>query len=249
MPLSIDPDVSTVPQVTLKVIAKSPTGECLALADVCQPLPSRLTKYFNKGDGVIDLGANVGQMARTFASAVGLDGSVLAVEADPYTAMMGRFFCSNYPHIQYLPVAVADQATCLPLYQDGENIRRQSLWRSNLTTDSDYALMVPALPLDLIAPSVPNLAAIKVDIQGAEGLMLAGATETLKRTNLTWCVEIWQDGLIRAGSSVMDVSAIFDFYGWRVVGADWATVIDYAEQFPEKVQDIIVRHRTSPISE
>lgn len=207
------------------------------------PLYSPLTKYLQPGDGVLDLGACVGQMARTFAHAVGPKGCVLAIEASPITAMMGRMLCSTYPNIHMVPLAVADRCGLAVLSLDADNLRRNSLWRANLTNDSPNTLLTAALTLDLIAATVPNLKAIKVDVQGAEGAMLEGASKTLQRTDLTWCVELWSQGFVNAGYSVKYVAEYFSEYGWYPVGDTWEGVLVKADEKPEGTQDVILQHK------
>ncbi len=209
-------------------------------------LPSKLEPYLQVGDGVLDLGANVGQMARTFANCVGPDGYVLAVEAEPYNAMLCRLLSQDHPQIHTLPVAVAEASGTRTLHLDGENLRRQSLWRANLTTDSPHTVLVPTLSLDTLAAAVPKLAAIKIDVQGAEFAVLSGGQATLNKRYLTWCVELWENGLCAAGSSVRQVVDVLRGFGWEPATTTWPDVLAKVDAKPHGVQDVVLRHRDNP---
>ena len=211
------------------------------------PLPCPLTPYLKPGDGVLDLGANVGQMARTYAAAVGPEGYVLAVEADPQNATLCFLLAQTDPQIHVLPVAVAEACGVRVLHRDGANMRRQSLWRANLTHDSAQTVLVPTLTLDTLARAVPKLAAIKIDVQGAEFAVLAGGQATLNNPHLTWCVEFWDKGLRAAGSSAKQVADVFQGFGWHPADTTWAEVLVKVEAKPHGVQNIVMRHRDNPL--
>jgi hypothetical protein len=71
--------------------------------------------------------------------------------------------------------------------------------------------------LDNLARTVPNLRAIKMDVQGAECHVLDGAQETLGR-DLVWAVELWPAGLKNAGRSIDELAQVFLDHGYQVVG-------------------------------
>lgn len=204
-----------------------------------------LSAYLAPGDGVLDLGANVGEYTRGFAALVGPTGYVLAVEADPRNAIICGSLAEDTPQVRVVAAAVADRCGIAALSIDAENSRRNSLWRANLTHDSALVITVPTLTVDAIAPDVPHLKAIKVDVQGAEGLMFRGATRTLERTDLVWWVELWPVGLARAGTRMSALVADLQVQGWRPEGTTWLDVLARAEQHPQGVQNVLLRHRAT----
>jgi len=230
------------PVVSLELHAHDQAGQEVPLS-IWPARPCKLSPYLKPGDGVLDIGANVGQLARDFAERAGPDGFVLAVEPDMFTATMCAMLASEVPQIQVLPVAVAEANGVRVLHLDAENVRRHSLWRGNLTTDSPSTRLVPTLTLDDLARRVPKLAAIKVDTQGAEFAVLGGGQATLNRHGLTWCVELWPQGLARAGSSVRQVVDTFAGFGWHPVDQPWSAVLDLFEARPEATQDVILQRR------
>lgn len=178
---------------------------------------------------MLDIGANVGAYARYFADHVGATGYVLAVEPDPDTAMVCAMRAAQYPQIHVRHAAVTSRSGMVPLYRDRKDHRRNSLWPCNVIALEDEAVMVPAVTLDNLAVEVPKLRIVKIDAQGAEADILAGATETLQRDDLLWIVELWPLGLQSAGASVRDVTSWFARYGWEPAGhRSWEHVCDDA---------------------
>ncbi len=128
------------------------------------------------GGTFIDIGAHVGLFAVPASAAVGPTGTVVAFEPDPANRTLlqrnlDRHGCEN---ATVVPAAVADR--------DGE----MQLARSRFNTgdhrlsEASGGLRVPVYQLDQwlarhgIEPDV-----IKMDVQGAEPLVLAGMTRTL----------------------------------------------------------------------
>ena len=184
---------------------------------------SALHPYLRAGDGVIDVGANDGHYATGYAKVVGPTGCVVAVEPDPKTADLCRARCTPWPMVRVVQAAVSCCAGMATLYRDSDH-RRHSLWEANTITKTGDAVSVPMVTLDSLAVDVPHLTAIKIDAQGAEAQILAGATETLTNPALTWAVELWAQGLTDAGSSVDAVIDVFEAHGWHPVGSTWDQV-------------------------
>lgn len=183
-----------------------------------------LDAYLRPGDGVLDIGANVGHYAARYAQAVGPTGRVLAIEPDPDSVAVARATCAMYPHVTIMSVAVSDTMGPATLYIDAGDHRRNSLWKANVVQDAGQTKTVQTVTLDHIASLVPNLRGIKIDAQGAEGAILTGGQETLTRPDLTWCVELWPAGLVAAGTSVDAVIGHFQAHGWRPRERTWDDV-------------------------
>lgn len=182
------------------------------------------------GDGVIDVGCNDGTYAVKFAEAVGPTGYVLAVDPGPVAVEDAKKRGARLRHLHIQQVAVTGREDVRQLHLDSKDTKCHSLWPQNAPDYSGKQIAVQAVTLDRLAARVPNLKAIKVDVQGAESEVLAGATETLKRQNLIWYVELWAHGLRTAGSSVADVARTFAAAGYHPLSQSWAAVIEQAER-------------------
>jgi FkbM family methyltransferase len=178
-----------------------------------------LDRYLSPGDGVIDLGANVGRYTEAYAKRVGSRGLVLAVEpeAKNFAELVSKV--SGYAWVECVNAVVSGPVAPMfaaPFFVDGGDRRRSSCWAKNRILDGPEQF--PALEtLDNLARTVPNLRAIKMDVQGAECHVLDGAQETLGR-DLVWAVELWPAGLKNAGRSIDELAQVFLDHGYQVVG-------------------------------
>lgn len=201
-------------------------------------------RHLQPGDGVIDVGANTGEFTRRFATVVGPTGTVIAVEPDPVNVFRLQEHVKALPWVQIEECAVADPLTIsATFFCDTQERKRNSLWVENLLGPAQQ-IHVPCVTLDQLARRVPNLKAIKVDTQGAELDVLAGAAETLKRTDLMWMVEVWPAGLKVAGGSIFDLADIFSAHGYHPTSGTWAALCERIKDCTgHKAVDVFLVHQ------
>lgn len=198
------------------------------------------------GDVGIDVGANVGDVTRRMAERVGPSGLILAAEPDPETYATLRDRMSGFPQVRPLCVAVTDaDDQTRSLTRDSEDRRRSTLWPEN-TIKRGERVDVRTATLDLLDRFTDHRTRfVKIDAQGAEGLILAGAFGVRARPDVTWFVEFWAEGLKQAGSSVRAVAEWFASEGFVPVGRSWDAVIPGVEKKQDHgAADILIRHRS-----
>lgn len=179
---------------------------------------------------------------------MGPTGTVLAVEPDPCNVFKLRETVVAYPWVEIEQVAVADPLTfSAAFYCDTQDRARNSLWAENLIGPAQQ-IHVPCVTLDALARRVPRLKAIKLDTQGAELDVLAGASQTLKRTDLVWMVEVWPAGLKVAGGSVFDLADEFSAHGYHPTDRSWeALCLQVQDWTGHQAVDVLLTY--SPDSE
>jgi hypothetical protein len=83
---------------------------------------------------------------------------------------------------------------------------------------SRYECEVSAKPLDSLIPPIDmaNIRLVKIDVEGAEALVIAGMREVLRRarSDVEIVVEIRPEELRDHGKSVKDVFAVFSEFGF-----------------------------------
>ena len=140
--------------------------------------------FLRPGDVFLDVGANKGDFSLYAASLVGKDGIVIAIEPDPENCrwITRSIALNKYRQVILREVALSDQAGQATLYRG-----QKSGWHSLLPglpgRDRD-TVQVRTLSLDeLVAEHGLNgrVTMIKVDVEGAEMMVLRGAVETLRR--------------------------------------------------------------------
>ena len=161
---------------------------------------------------VVDVGANIGFYTLLASKRVG-DGKVYAFEPDPrcFDLLRENVQINNYENTQCIQEALAEKSGVLSIYLDelvlsSTTISRQNL-ENNLSTNTKYSgdLEVKKTTLDDYFKDINenrNLDFLKMNIQGAEGLVIAGAEETLKKSkNITVLTEFWISGLKACGTN------------------------------------------------
>ncbi len=145
-------------------------------------LPPRIV---GPGDTVFDIGANHGVYALALARRVGPTGRVLAFEpgADPASLLARAAELAGLSRLDPRRVAVAERDGELALAGSGEEARLAGDGRGR---------RVPARRLDTVWRELgePDVALLKVDVEGAEERVFAGARRLLTETSPVVMFEI-----------------------------------------------------------
>jgi FkbM family methyltransferase len=137
-------------------------------------------KLIKPGDSVIDVGANIGLMTMKAATLVGSTGHVIAFEPNPevFRRLEGNVELNRLTCVSLRRCALGSSPGELTLYDRPEaNIGSASL----VPTDAGQSVgKVEIRRLDdSIGDIAPSL--IKIDVEGFEGEVIAGAMDTLRR--------------------------------------------------------------------
>lgn len=199
-----------------------------------------LTAHLRPGDGVLDIGANGGMLTADYARAVGPSGCVLAVEPDPDTYPKLANGARQWPHVETLHAAVGATEGQTTIHQDGAQTSR---WAA-LTPHQRAGVTVPMTTVDALAARVPRLRGVKVDVQGGEMDVLAGAGATLRDPGVVWQIEVWPLGLRTAGSSVDALCAVLEQAGLVPLTRTWQRVRDQVAglSHTHSYIDVVCRH-------
>jgi FkbM family methyltransferase len=141
--------------------------------------PQAALGFVPPGGVAIDVGANLGEWSVPLARAVGRSGMVLCIEPNPAvaTALAATLRINNFTQTEVLAVALAAE--------DGEGRLLIEPGDSGLSrlSPSGAAIAVPLRRLDSILREreFARLDLIKIDVEGHERFVLAGAAETLRR--------------------------------------------------------------------
>ncbi|HWN19658.1 MAG TPA: FkbM family methyltransferase [Gemmatimonadales bacterium] len=165
------------------------------------------------GMTVFDLGANIGYYSTAAAAAVGPAGQVYAFEPDPRNVEVLRRNCAQAhgAPINVIAAAVGEREGTSSLFVNPADSSINSLARANADVlgiqHAASPLTVPALTLDTFVRQEgsrqPDV--IKMDVQGAEMLVLTGADEMLSRRPLKIFLEFWPFGLQQLGTQPIEL--------------------------------------------
>jgi FkbM family methyltransferase len=185
-----------------------------------EPLATKVVRdRVRTGASVVDVGANIGYFTLLLAKTVGPMGMVTAFEPDPrLCALLRRNVMANaYGNVRVRQAAVADASGRLALNVDGGD------WGHHLFGERSGAkIEVDVVSLDDALPDAV-LDFVKIDTEGAEGHVLHGLRELLRRSpRLEILSEFWPAGLVRAGTDPGAYLAELIALGFRLFDVDEA---------------------------
>lgn len=196
------------------------------------------------GDVVLDVGAHRGVTAALFRDCVGPTGLVHAFEPHPlHHAELARV-----RGVQSHRVALSDRIGVTRLYwgstpraEQASSICVEQATRDRLGGDI-RATEVPTDTIDAFCARAQGLrpSLVKIDVEGAEPLVFAGATEMLQRCRPTFVVEFFirgaQPGLPRHFEMLRQLGyelLILDVLEWRGGPAATASLADCCASFTD----------------
>lgn len=150
-----------------------------------------ITRFLRPGDIFFDVGAHCGWMALKAARCVGAKGKVVAFEPAPVLFTLARYHqkINRLHQLIIIPQAVSNQDSDGALFyvlNDGMSFRNSLTIGSEnvpyVSPGEKKALKVPATTLDTFFSNtglIPTL--IKIDVEGAEMLVLEGAQQLIER--------------------------------------------------------------------
>jgi FkbM family methyltransferase len=143
-----------------------------------------LRDVLGTGGTFVDVGANLGWFSLLGASLVGPSGRVIAIEPNPLNVALLRDSATDngFDNIDALVLALAAQPGAIALETDGSNGRITPI-DGPPAEPIEASYVVAARPLDdvLSEAGVTRVDAIKIDVEGAEPLVLKGAGDTITR--------------------------------------------------------------------
>jgi FkbM family methyltransferase len=138
-----------------------------------------LRRLARPGHVAADVGANIGYHTLTLSQLVGLTGKVYAFEPHPQTLarLKLNLAANDCRNVQIYSIALSDRKS------EAELFVGQSHGQASLRFHGRQACSMACVTerLDVIFADLPRLDIIKIDVEGAEHLVLQGALETLRR--------------------------------------------------------------------
>lgn len=148
-----------------------------------------LRKNLKSGDTFWDIGANIGFYSVLAARLVGPAGFVVAVEADPNVAeiVTRNFEVNRLANARVISGAVTDHTGTVRLGR-----APATGWTGLYYGRPDEWIDVPAFTGDSLLKSLgaEQIDAVKIDVEGAEGGVLAGMTELLSKMRPLLLIEV-----------------------------------------------------------
>lgn len=182
-------------------------------------------RHLRSDDLFVDVGANIG-IYTIFA--LDLGARVIACEPDPHNFLrLQEHVALNAYDAELLNVAIADEPGTVRLTQGLDSY-------NYLVRDGGEGLDVPAMTLDDIIGD-RRVAGVKIDVEGAERLVLEGATRALTDQRIDLVQVEWSTGLTERtlGGSRHELAEIFQEAGYHAHRPDTNGVLHHVGPDPE----------------
>jgi len=189
-------------------------------------LPKAATTLLRPGDWAIDIGANVGSIAGQMCRAVGSAGLVWAFEPIPRNVarLQGFQEANGLSQLRIFDCALSSTSGNAPIRVPDDTSSGHASFTASWIDHG--RLEVPVRRLDDLTAGfddAPPLRLVKLDVEGFESEVLAGAEATIRRFR-PWIHCEFNDIILRdAGSSSEILLQSFEDLGYRVAPA-WRRV-------------------------
>ena len=180
---------------------------------------SAISRALGTGAVFLDVGAHIGYDSLTAARLVGETGLVVAFEPNPTTVaeLRANVTASRATNVNVQAIALADAEHQLTLFdaRRSGNSGSSSLSSKN-AGDAGTPYTVQGRRLDAVVRelNLRRVDAIKADVEGAEVLVLSGATETLARFHPALVLEVVPEQLANMGTSVDALESLLRAQGY-----------------------------------
>jgi FkbM family methyltransferase len=174
-----------------------------------EPDESRvLRNLLRPGDAVIDIGAHIGWYTLLFANRVGESGSVIAFEPAPdnFALLKANVELNAKKSVRAENVALGDRTADVILARGGDNFGDHYV-SSRGGKEAREGVVVRCTRLDDAVALPQQIRLIKLDCQGSEPAIIAGAPNALARCTFL-ATEFWPAGMRRAGFDARDYAAL-----------------------------------------
>lgn len=185
------------------------------------------TELFEKlvvpGMNIIDIGANIGYYTLLASRLLKNKGKVYAFEPVPmnYRLLAKNITINEYKNTTPYCKAFSNKCEKIKLFLDKTNLGNPSFCEKNVTQNNG-SIEVETITLDSFVGGIEDkrIDIIKIDTQGAEGLIMEGGQETLRNNKLKLFMEFWPYGLRNMGTEPVKLLELLQSYGFSITLID-----------------------------
>jgi len=191
---------------------------CVFFLGGYEPEISRLIRHLLASSScAIDVGANVGIHTIAMAKAAP-HGRILACEPNPdlIRRLKSNLELNRASNVDVMEVAVSDTVGESSLHVPLETTNRGQA-RLSSVSDKEKVVVVPSETVDSLVKrsGAGRIDLIKIDVEGFEAAVLAGAHDTLQRHKPALIFEYRRDNWESCGYQLGDVRAMLGDFGYK----------------------------------
>jgi FkbM family methyltransferase len=187
-------------------------------ADFEPHVVSLFLKLINKGNNVLDIGANIGYFSLIASRIVGSIGTVYAFEPTPSTIqkLQKNIQLNNCSNIKVYQKAVSESNGKAIFKIPSDTIKNSGRASFRDIEENYTSVEVETIHLDSILSELEPIQLIKIDIEGAEAMALMGMVQLIERDLPVFIMELSDFYLKQLGSSATFILDFFRERNYRV---------------------------------
>jgi len=222
------------------VVANDVVGQAICYSGFFEPESIPLyQRVLTERKVFLDVGAHVGQFTLLASNLVGPRGRVVSFEPDPLTFRLLRksIALNKLTNVVAVRAALADVNAVLSFHlSQARNIGANSLRPPAQGLDARSSVPVECWRMDdfLQRNNIPKPDLVKIDVEGAELLVLDGARETLSGPDQPiLIVEFCEITLAQFGANCQQLAARLESFGYHLMHVGGWPLQPYAGPHPE----------------
>ena len=231
--------VETEPGINLLLTPSDLVARRILVIGDWQPEVWRaLSNGLSEGSVFLDVGAHIGYDTLKGSRKVGPAGKVIAFEPNPRTLeiLRGNIAASHATNVVVQPIACTDKDETITLFDSTMEANSGASSLSLQTADSQRKGTLPSYqvrgrPIDDVVRELGlvRVDVIKMDVEGAETMVVRGARQTLLRFHPRVVTEVVAEHLKNLNSSVDELTALMAELGYTqhrpVDDTDWEWIV------------------------
>jgi len=194
-----------------------------------------------EGSTALDIGAHIGYFTLILAKSVGESGKVFAFEPENknFSMLKKNIEVNKFKNVILENIALSSSSGKVNLFLDKDNLGNMSFSPENIPDSSlNGKVEVESQTLDDYAKNISGkISFIKMDVQGAEGLVLRGGLELLKNHKPVILMEFWPYGLKNNGTDPLELLRMLNSLGYKFFVLDVKNQL-LKEKRPEDIMNV-----------
>ncbi|HMM81112.1 MAG TPA: FkbM family methyltransferase [Pyrinomonadaceae bacterium] len=201
----------------------------------------KLMSLVKAGDTVLDVGTNYGSTILQFAKIIAENGRAYGFEPDPvnFAICVKNLGLNTFHHISVENIGLGREEGELTLVVNTESNRGMN--RVGVPVDRQEWHKVKMCRLDkwVQQNEIDKIDLIKIDVEGFEMEVLAGARELLKTFSPALFIEIDDNNLRQQGASAKEAVMFLEDYGYSITNSESGNVLSSKDDFSGCHFDIV----------
>jgi FkbM family methyltransferase len=135
------------------------------------------------GDVLVDVGSNVGDYTEFFRNKIGDDGKIYSIELSPDTYEILKTKFGHYHNVTILNKAISNINGLIPYYNGTNSATNNIIGHDMDYNPNNHAGEIEGIRLDTLLNDEPSIKLIKIDVEGAEKMVLEGMENIIKKVS------------------------------------------------------------------